>query len=235
MTLRSPPRAAQDPTGAPDDAELVRRVVDGETALFELLMRRHNQRVYRAIRGVLGDDAEVEDAMQQAYLSAYQHLDRFAGGSAFSTWLTRIAINEALMRVRRARTFVVLEGGGPQELPLQQPSSDPSPEELAVRGELRGVLEHAIDGLPELYRSVLVLREVEGLSTAAAAEALETSEEVVKTRLHRARGLLRDRLASLAAPQLGSLFEFHAPRCDRVVAAVMAQLPRTGQGTGPVG
>jgi RNA polymerase sigma-70 factor (ECF subfamily) len=224
------PTTAPQASGPPSDEEIARRVVAGETALFELLMRRHNQRVYRAIRGVLRNETEIEDAMQQAYLSAYLNLGRFQGGSRFSTWLVRIALNEALMRVRSARKFVVLDGHGAEESPVQQSSQDPSPEELAARSELRGALEHAIDGLPDLYRTVLILRDVEGLSTAESSQVLETSEDVVKTRLHRARSLLKDRLASLTAPHLGVLFEFHAPRCDRVVAAVMEQIGSMGPG-----
>lgn len=218
------PETAPLLAGQPPDEEIARRVLAGETALFEVLMRRHNQRVYRAIRALLRDEAEVEDAMQQTYLSAYLHLAEFAGSARLSTWLVRIAVNEALGRLRRGRRLVALaetvEGIDMTRTPPE------SPEDTAERHELTGLLERAVDGLPEMYRAAFMLREVEGLSTAEAAEALGTSEDVVKTRLHRARALLHERLAALADSRRADLFAFHAPRCDRVVAAVMEAIAR---------
>ena len=222
----NPDRAETAPllAGQPSDEEIARRVLAGETALFEVVMRRHNQRVYRAIRAILRDEAEVEDAMQQAYLSAYLHLAEFEGSSRLSTWLVRIAVNEALGRLRRDRRLVALSDALEGTEMIQAPPE--SPEDTAERRELTAILERAVDGLPELYRTVFVLREVEGLSTADAADALGTNEDVVKTRLHRARALLHERLASLADSRTADLFPFHAPRCNRVVAAVMEAIAR---------
>ncbi len=216
--------AAEGPAaGAPGDAEVVRRVLAGETALFELLMRRHDQRVYRAVRSILHDEAEAEDAMQQTWLLAWTGLSGFAGASAFSTWLVRIAVNEALGRARRrARGAAAISLAGAAEGAMGVP--DDSPEERATGAESRRILERSIDRLPQPYRTVFVLREVEQLSTAETADALGLSEDAVKVRLHRARLALRDTLAEeigVAAPQT---FTFLAPRCNRLVAAVMQRI-----------
>ncbi len=204
------------------DEEVVRRVVAGEAALFELLMRRNNPRVYRAIRSILRDEGEVEDAMQQAYLQAYAGLAGFQGGSAVSTWLVRIAINEALQRVRRSGQLrpvddVVLE----EEAPMDSP---PTPEDRAASREAVALVEEAIDRLPLHHRTVLVLREVDGLSTGETAECLGVSEAVVKVRLHRARLALREVLMARLGPGAAEAFPFHATRCDRVVAAVLDRI-----------
>jgi RNA polymerase sigma-70 factor, ECF subfamily len=208
------------------DEEVVERVLAGDTAVFEILMRRYNQRLYRVARSVLRDDAEAEDVMQQAYVEAYAHLAQFAGRARFSTWLTRIAFHEALARWRRRRR----EGDArfaadPEEEASMVTSTDPSPEHQALQGELRAQLESAIDALPPLYRSVFVLREVEGLSTAETAACLDVREDAVKTRLHRSRALLRDELYRRAGSAAASAFAFHLSRCDRIVAAVLARLP----------
>jgi RNA polymerase sigma-70 factor, ECF subfamily len=200
------------------DAEIVRRVVDGDTALFEILVRRYNQRVYRAVRAVLRNDEDVEDVMQQAYLSAFAHLRQFAERAQFSTWLIRIAVNEALARLRK-RGRVEWE----MEIPEME-STAPSPEEQAQTAQIRDVVEQELDALPSTYRTVLVLRDVEGLSTAEAAEALGVSEDVVKTRLHRARAMVRDGLARRAGESLRQVYSFGNARCDRVTAKVMAVL-----------
>jgi RNA polymerase sigma-70 factor (ECF subfamily) len=212
------------------DEEIVRRVVAGEPALFELLVTRHNQRVYRTVRSIIRDEAEVDDVMQQAYISAYRHLRQFAGTARFSTWLTRIAINEALARVRRAQRWVavrdvVASAGGTA---LAMAGEGPSPEDQVASRELVVLLERSVDSLPEIYRGVFMLREVEGMSTADAAEALGVAEDVVKTRLHRAKALLRDRLASLAEANYGSAFGFEAPRCARLARLVMAAIAGPG-------
>lgn len=217
------------------DAEIVARVRAGETALFEILMRRYNQRLYRVTRAILRDEAEAEDVMQQAYLNAYAHLDQFAERARFATWLTKIAVYEAMARARRragtVAAVVPLDTGSerPEDTMLAVPAADPSPEHLAFAGELRTLLEAAIDALPGGYRAVFILREVEGLSTAETAECLGLSEEVVKTRLHRAKALLREALYDRAGVATPSAFQFGFARCDRVVAAVLARLP-TAQG-----
>ena len=207
------------------DEEIVRRVVAGDTALFEVLMRRHNQRLYRVARAILRNDAEAEDVMQQAYVNAYVHLDQFADRARFSTWLTRIATYEALARLRRRGRFTEIEGMSESTRDGEVLATQgTNPEREAYLGELRTTLEGSVDALPEAYRSVFVLRDVEGLSTAETAESLELSEDVVKTRLVRARAQLRRSIWERAGLASRDLFPFHAPRCNRVVAAVMAQL-----------
>ncbi|MGH9458192.1 MAG: RNA polymerase sigma factor [Thermoanaerobaculia bacterium] len=218
-----PLRQPEAPISASDE-EIVARVVGGEVVLFEILMRRHNQRVYRTIRAILRTDDEVEDLMQSVYLKAYVNLAQFEGEAQFSTWLTRIAVNEALARLRRARVRPVPPLEDEAERVVALPSIDPDPEEVAMAAEVQRLLETEILRLPEHYRIVLVLRQVEGLSTEETASSLGVSEDVVKTRLKRARAMLRDALFERAGVVVDSLFAFRAPRCDRVVAYVMDEL-----------
>ena len=201
------------------DEEIVARVVDGETALFEVLMRRYNQRVYRAVRAVLRDDDQSEDVMQQAYLNAYAHLGQFESRARFSTWLTRIAVNEAL--ARRGKRPAAEEDESMIELVA---SGDPDPEQQAYASELRDAMQREVESLPDAFRTVFVLRDVEGLSTAETSDTLGISQDLVKTRLHRARTQLRDNLYRRAGVTLESLYAFGNARCDRVVAAVMARV-----------
>ncbi len=200
------------------DEEVVQRVCAGEHGLFEILMRRHNQRLYRAIRAILRREEEVEDVMQQAYMSAFSHLQQFNATAKLSTWLTKIAINEACGRLRRRQPQVVAVEG---ELVDMNPQS---PEDQAADRELGGLLEKSVDRLPEMYRTVFMLREIEGLDTKDTAEALSVSEEVVKTRLHRGKELLQKDLINAMQSRAMDAFPFHAVRCDRVVSAVLSQL-----------
>ncbi len=214
------------PRFAVDDDEVVRRVLAGETALFEALMRRYNQRLYRVARSILRDESEAQDVMQQAYVNAYLHLDQFAGRAKFSTWLTRIAVHEALARARhRARSkgsdFMSDENEDQSDIIRDE---RPDPEEQAHTAQLRRLLESAIDRLPKGYRSVFVLREAEGLATPEVAQCLEISEDAVRTRLHRARALLRRHIYETTGATSGTAFSFHLSRCDRVVSSVLAQL-----------
>ncbi|HYS54398.1 MAG TPA: RNA polymerase sigma factor [Thermoanaerobaculia bacterium] len=202
------------------DSEVVRRVLDGDPALFETLMRRHNQRMYRAVRAILRSDDAVEDVVQQAYLNAYTHLDQFAGNAQFSTWLTRIAVNEALGH--RRRQGLPFEEGEEYDVADRK---TPDPERQAAASELRQVMEEEVESLPDAFRVAFVMREVEGLSTTETADSLGISEDLVKTRLHRARAMLRDNLYKRAGITVESLFEFGNARCDRVVNAVMKMLP----------
>ena len=209
------------------DAEVVERVCVGETALFEVLMRRYNQRIYRCVRSILRNEAEVEDVMQQAYLAAFRHLAEFKGRSSVATWLTRIAVNAALSRVRLRGPVIAPAHEGEGEDPMSlSPSAAPDPEQRAIAHELGQLLETAVDALPASYRTVFVLREVEGLSTVETAEALSLTEPVVKTRLHRAKAQLRDQLYAQTERVSGALFPFGGARCDRVVSEVLARLPR---------
>jgi RNA polymerase sigma-70 factor, ECF subfamily len=220
---RLEPVAVRTALAGLSDAEVVRRVIAGEPALFEVLMRRYNQRVYRAVRSLLRDERECEDAMQQAWLSAYSHLTQFQGASAFSTWLTRIALNEALARLRQRSRFTPMEQiANDEEDDMRTPAHDP--ERRASDRELGRMVEEAVDELPELYRSVFVLREVEGLSTAEAATCLGVSDDVVKVRLHRARLALRDALYTRAGSAAQAAFTFLGWRCDRMVNAVLGRI-----------
>ena len=216
-------------TASLDDREVVRRVRAGETALFEVLMRRHDQRVYRAVRSILRDEDEAEDAMQQAWIQAYLHLGDFEGTSAFSTWLVRIAANEALQRLRRrTRLAPVVEREDAEEELMDERSENP--EERASAHEAVRLVERAVDELPEIYRTVFVLRDVEGLSTAETAEALGIQEEAAKVRLHRARAMLRDHLSEIVGRAAPQAFAFLAPRCNRIVERVMAEIARLAPG-----
>jgi RNA polymerase sigma-70 factor (ECF subfamily) len=204
------------------DEEIVTRVLDGQIALFEILMRRHNERLYRAARAILRDDDDAEDVMQQAYVNAYTHLRQFDGRARFATWLTRIAVNEAIGRARRHGRYDTLDESGGTTL-MTTPPSD-SPERQAYARELRGVLEAAIDTLPDGAREVFVLREVQGLSTADTAASLGVSDDVVKTRLSRAKVALQRELLERVGAAASDAFIFHQTRCDRIVAAVFARI-----------
>ena len=203
------------------DAEVIARVLDGEPALFEILMRRHNQRVYRAARSIVKDETEAEDVMQQAYLNAYAHLRQFEARAQFATWLTRITVHEALARRRKGRNDIVEPSNAEGDHMDRFRTEEPDPERQAYGHELGRFVEDAVDSLPDAYRTVFMLREIEGLTTAETAEGLELGEEAVKTRLHRARAMLRDAIAARVGSATAEAFQFHARRCDRVVAAVL--------------
>ncbi|HEX7249457.1 MAG TPA: RNA polymerase sigma factor [Burkholderiales bacterium] len=209
----------------PADTELVERIRAGDTAAMEALMRRHNRILYRTARAILKDDAEAEEAVQDAYLKAFGALEGFRAESKLSTWLVRIAANEALMRRRRrARGAEVIPLNGMEE-PMDHAEG---PEQAAGRGELRRVLEARIDRLPDDYRAVFVLRALEELSVEDTASALDIPEATVRTRFFRARALLRDSLAREVDLTLENAFAFDGERCDRMVANV---LKRTIAGT----
>ncbi len=203
------------------DEEIVRRVVAGERELFELLLRRYNQRIYRAVRAVLRNPDDTEDVMQQAYISAYRYLHQFEGRSGFATWMTKIALREASARNKKNGLRLQVD-----DTMNDFPEPSPDPEARAVAADLMQHVEAEVALLPETYRSVLLLREVEGLSTEETAACLEVSVDVVKTRLHRARTMLRDALYRRAGVGLQSIFTFGAQRCDRVVARVMDEIRR---------
>jgi RNA polymerase sigma-70 factor, ECF subfamily len=204
------------------DEEIVARVRSGEPEQFELIMRRHNSRVYRAARSIVHDASEAEDVMQDAYVRAYEHLGEFEGRARFSTWLTRIAVHEALARVRRGKRFDPLETHA--EHPSMSTPSRSSPEQETSDMEMRHAIEAAVAKLSDEYRSVFVLRAVEGMSGAEVAECLDIPEDTVKTRLHRARNQLQEMLISSIEPSLPSVYEFHLTRCDRVVGAVLRRI-----------
>jgi RNA polymerase sigma-70 factor, ECF subfamily len=222
---RSDVRLSADPQSALSDEQVVADVLGGQTALFEVLMRRYNERVYRAARAIVGDDAEAEDVMQQAYVNAFTHLRQFKGQAQFSTWLTKIAIHESLLRVRRKRRYEPFEEDeSGVTIWIGQDSADP--ERQAASGELHALLESAIDRLPDGAREVFVLRQVEGMSTLEVAQALEVSEDVVKTRLSRARAALRRDLMDRMGSSAPDAFRFYQPRCDRMVSEVISRISR---------
>jgi RNA polymerase sigma-70 factor (ECF subfamily) len=217
MTVARPLPRADLPDGA-----LVAQILAGEADRFEVLMRRHNQRLFRTARAILRDDAEAEEAVQQAYVAAYQHLDSFRGDAQLATWLVRIVVNTALARRRALARHGDLALVREAELP--EAPRPASPEEAASRGELRHLIEAAVDRLPEAYRVVFILRDVEELSTAETAAALDLGEEAVRVGLHRARRALRDLLLEGLDAEAARVFSFDGERCDRIVAGVFARL-----------
>lgn len=206
------------------DEDLIECVLAGDTASFAPIMRRYNQRMFRVVRSILGDDGEAEDVLQEAYVRAFEHLGRFEGRAKFSTWLTRIAVHEAYARLRRRRLvrFVDLSDAESQWM---TPETDENSAANAVdRHELGGLLRRAIDQLPEDLRSVLTLRLVEELSTDETADCLGLSPANVKVRLHRARLRLRSGIEKHIGGELQQLYQFDGERCNRIVRTVMERL-----------
>jgi RNA polymerase sigma-70 factor (ECF subfamily) len=204
------------------DEQVVERVLAGETSLFEVIMRRYNQRLYRAARAITRSDSEAEDVLQDAYVRAFQHLRQYQGRAAFGAWLTRIAVNEAIARLRQSKRFEPFEDSEGEVPHMSSPER--SPEQSAADSETCALLEQAVERLPDNYRIVYMLREVEELGTAETAQVLEATEENVKVRLHRARALLRKQLYATVGKNAREAFTFHAVRCDRVVRNVFARL-----------
>jgi RNA polymerase sigma-70 factor (ECF subfamily) len=197
---------------------LIKHVISGEKSFFEVIMRRYNQRLYRIGMSVLNDDAETEDAMQAAYINAYEHLASFKQLSSFATWLTRIMINECLGRRKSRRRSPV-----DTVQPPNHKTSLSTPMEDLMNKELNTMLEAAIAGLPEQYRTVFILREIEELSIRETGQVLDITEANVKVRLNRAKTMLRGELKGYIKDHV---YAFHLTRCDRVVAAVMARITR---------
>jgi RNA polymerase sigma-70 factor (ECF subfamily) len=193
-------------------------------------MRRYNRRLYRVARGIVGDNEEAEDVVQDTYVRAFHHLDQFMGRSLFATWLTRIAVHEAMARARLRGRIVEIDAMPDvcRESIRSLRSTQPDPEQSAIQRDMRAILENAIDGMPAPYRLVVVLRDVEGLSTAATAECLNLEIPAVKTRLHRARRMLRRRIAEHATTACGNAFTFDGLRCDRLVEGVLAYIHMGG-------
>jgi RNA polymerase sigma-70 factor (ECF subfamily) len=214
-----------------DEASLVRGALAHETGAFREIMRRHNRRLFRVARSVTRDDSEAEDVVQETYLHAYAALGSFRGEAGLGTWLTRIALNEAMGRIRKRRVTTdldSLEAMPPaQILFLDGPPSD-DPERAAARRQLRGVIEAAVDHLPQPFRTVFVLRDMEGLSVEETALSLGLKPDTVKTRLHRARRLLRRTLNERFSDTLSDTFPFAGARCERIIARVEAILAERG-------
>jgi RNA polymerase sigma-70 factor (ECF subfamily) len=215
-----------------DDGALARRVLAGDHAAFELLMRRHNRRLYRVARAMLRNDAEAEDALQDAYLAAYQSLASFRGEASLATWLSRVVTNQCLARMRREKRrdnivpMVPLGGPGEQEHAAMPSEPSDTPDRALVRAELRAVLERKLDELPEAFRTVFVLRCVEELSVEETAKCLDIPEATVRSRHFRARSMLRESLAQEIDIAERDVFSFDGSRCDRIVAGVLEKISR---------
>lgn len=211
------------------EAGLVARARLGDETAIRALVQQNNRRLYRVTRAVLGDDIEAEDAVQEAYLRAFTHLDGFRGEAGFATWLTRIALNEALQRLRgRHRTLPerAAEAKGAEVIAFPAARGASDPESAAARHQLRDVIEAAVERLPRPLRIVFVLRDIEELSTAETATQLGLPEATVKTRLHRARRQLRGRLDAEIAATLTGTFPFAGARCARMADSVVQRLRR---------
>lgn len=208
------------------DEEIVARVRAGDTALYEIIMRRYNQRLYRIAVAIVRDGSEAEDVMQDAYVRAYQHLDQFAARAPFSAWLTRIAVHEALGRLRQRDRYVPIKDDETEgELGMTEAISTlPDPEQNTSRAEIRQLLEDVVLSLPDHYRTVIMLRDIEGLSISEIAAALDLTEQNVKVRLHRGRAMARGYILERVGTDAKEAFSFMGTRCDRVVRNVLARL-----------
>jgi RNA polymerase sigma-70 factor (ECF subfamily) len=213
---------------ADDDPSIVRRVAAGDRSAFELLMRRYNRRLYRLARAALRDPTEAEDALQEAYLSAYRLMGQFRGEAALSSWLSRLVLNECLGRLRRSarRHNLVPIMSSDSEIDINGMASRDSdlPDKVLGRAQMRMLLEQKLDALPESFRVVFVLRSVEELSVEDTAQSLGIPEETVRSRHFRARSLLRESLAQELDLAERDVFEFGGAHCDRIVAKVLTRL-----------
>jgi RNA polymerase sigma-70 factor, ECF subfamily len=227
MAQANRPQIAPNRTG---DAELVQRARDRDEAAIRSIMKSNNRKLYRLARGILRNESDAEDVVQETYVLAFTHLDSFRGESGLSTWLSRIAINEALGRLRRQRPAVEWTSLQPGELEtnaqiIQFPFSAVSdPEKTMAQREIQQVVEHAIDDLPEAFRIVFMTRVVEGMNVEETADILGLKPETVKTRLHRARAMLRDNVERKIGPVAMEAFPFAGKRCDRLTEAVLKRL-----------
>ncbi|WP_242539847.1 RNA polymerase sigma factor [Trinickia mobilis] len=221
------------PSAADDDLSIVRRIAAGDRAAFELLMRRHNRRLYRLARATLRNDAEAEDALQDAYMSAYRSIGQFRGDAALLTWLSRLVLNECFGRLRREtrrqNVFPIVDLNPHADVDAMSANDSDSPDKAAARAEVRALLERKLDELPEAFRVVFVLRSVEEMSVEETAQCLDIPEATVRSRHFRAKGLLRESLAREIDLAERDVFEFGGAQCDRVVARV---LQAVGEGDG---
>lgn len=198
------------------DEVLIRRILTGEKKLFELIIRRYNQRLFRIGMSILNNDPEAEDAMQNTYINAYEHLDKFEKRSSFGTWLTRIMLNECLAQRKKKQRFSV-----EKDKLFQNDISMTTPAHILANKELSTVLENAVALLPEKYRLIFMLREIEEMSVKETSEMLNIKEANVKVRLNRAKTMLRDNLNGYIK---NHVYSFHLSRCDRMVDKVLTHL-----------
>jgi RNA polymerase sigma-70 factor (ECF subfamily) len=224
-------RHAQAPHIAPvanGDAELVARARGRDEAAIRSIMQANNRRLYRLARGILRNDGEAEDVVQETYVRAFTHLESFRGDSSLATWLSRIAMNEALGRLRSQRPGVELSSlpqGTLEAQIIQFPrAAADDPEKSMAQREIQHVVEHAIDELPEAFRIVFITRVIEGMNVEETAEILGLKPETVKTRLHRARAMLRDNVEKKIGPVVMEAFPFAGKRCERLTDTVLKRL-----------
>ncbi|MGH2565281.1 MAG: RNA polymerase sigma factor [Ginsengibacter sp.] len=208
-------------TDSISENELISRILLGEKDLYAKIVRKYNQRLYRIGMSVINDDAEVEDAMQVAYIKAYENLEKFKFKSAFSTWITRILINESLLRLKK-RKQVLHINESQNYIHQHQPVDFQTPLMKVINSELKKILEDAILDLPEKYRTVFVMREIENMNVSETRECLDLSEANVKVRLNRAKAILRNSLADYYKKE--DVLNFHLSRCDRIVENVMKRI-----------
>jgi RNA polymerase sigma-70 factor (ECF subfamily) len=215
----------------PSDVELAARIAAHDQNAFVILMRRHNQRLFRTARSILHNDAEAEDAVQESYLQAYRSINTFRGDAKLSTWLTRIVVNQSLARIRRAgrraqitSLYADEENNHDVSEAEMKPSTAESPEGSAMRAQARALLESSIDALPEQFRTVFVMRAVEEMSGEEVALCLGIPEATVRSRFFRARSQLRSALLDHVDSAFGDVFSFDGARCDRIVATVLDRL-----------
>lgn len=220
---------------AMDEAGLVRLAQAGDREAFRVIMQRGNQRLFRVARGVVRDEVEAEDVLQEAWVKAFAAIGGFRSEAGIMTWLTRIVLNEARGRLRRRRPTVELEAVEAAQMEAGQVIRFPgafgaaSPEADAARAQIRGLIEQAVDELPEAFRMVFILRDIEECSIEETAATLGIKPETVKTRLHRARRLLREALDARLASATAGAFPFLGPRCERITGAVLARLEAEGR------
>jgi len=232
--MTSPATRHEPGAAGADDAALARRIVEGDAAAFEFLMRRHNRRLFRLARAMLRDDAEAEDALQEAYFCAHRALPGFRGDASLATWLSRLVTSECLDRLRkharRDNIFPIgsLESEHDPEVAMIESHASASPDQLLLRAQVRSLLERKLDALPASFRCVFVLRAVEELSVEETARSLGIAEATVRSRHFRARSLLRESLAQEIDLAERDLYEFGGVHCDRIVAVVLARLDATG-------
>jgi RNA polymerase sigma-70 factor, ECF subfamily len=230
--MRQAPKPKIDQAAQVVADDLLARARNREEAAIRLIMQSNNRRLYRLARGILRNDAEAEDVVQETYVRAFTHLDSFRGESSLATWLSRIAMNEALGRLRGQRPNVDWTSLAPEKLEaqiIQFPLSATSdPEKTMAQREIQTVVEHAIDELPEAFRLVFITRVVEGMNIEETAEILGLKPETVKTRLHRARAMLRENVERKIGPVVMDAFPFAGKRCERLTDAVLLRLKITG-------
>jgi RNA polymerase sigma-70 factor (ECF subfamily) len=226
---RSPVLKRDDPRLF-SEAKLVERARRGDVLAFRIIMERHNQRLYRIARALMKDDSEAEDVVQESYLRAFSNISKFRGTALLSTWLTRIVLNEAIGRKRKQRPTISLDdldsvqGMSAQIIRFPTMIVETDPERLTAQSEIRKLLENAIDALPESFRLVFVMRDVQEMTIEETASTLGIRPETVKTRLHRARRLLRQSLDGRLASTLKGTFPFEGARCDRITNFVLSRV-----------